>query len=373
MAGSVPDLPGIQAPPEGAREIMVEVMRLLQRPTFKFPGAQPVSFSRENIQDLLREDFLVCEKSDGLRCLMLLSEFVDETGYSEERIYLITRQSEVSWVQNLHIPSDKSSSKPFQVGTLIDGELIKTNNGVTKFLMFDLLAHQRKILTDRSLDKRLGYLNELVFKPFALFCGQEPQAVNEFDFKIYMKPMSQSYRLEGVSKQERDHLSDGLIFTSVPAPYVFGTDPHILKWKPASENSIDFAIRLDFINGDDPNLETDYDSKPKVALLAWHGDHDAEFDELYLDDDTWETWKTYEDGLNYRIIEASKDEEGRWKFLRFRDDKDHGNHISIVKKVLESIFDSITLEDLASYTPEIKQRWEDRERSRRLKRPRPVD
>lgn len=367
--GSVPDLPGVLAPPDGVREIMVEVARLLQLSNLQFPGAQPISFTRENIQDLLNEDFLVCEKSDGLRCLMLLSEFVNEEGGIEERIYLITRKNEVSWVQNLHIDAGSTNHRPFHVGTLIDGELIKTNDGKTRFLAFDILAHERKVLLDRNLEKRLGYLDQFVCKPFAQFCTKEPAAAAQFEFKIYMKPMSQAYRLDSVMRQEREHKSDGLIFTSVAAPYICGTDKHILKWKPANENSVDFAIRLDFINSDNPDEPTDYDAKPNITLLTWTGPSEIDYDLLDLSDEQWAEWKALESPLNYRIVEVIRD-DNKWKFLRFRDDKEHGNHVNVVNKVKQSINDNLTFEELETYIPDIKEQWYKRQSEKRgVKRP----
>lgn len=372
MAGSVPDLPGVVAPPEGARDIMSEVMHLLNRSKAGFPGAQPVSFSRKHIDALMSKNFLVCEKSDGLRCLMLLSQLFVDDGSAVERIYLITRNCEVSWVQNLHVPSERGNPRPFQVGTLIDGELVRSFDGKIRYFMFDLLAHQGKVLTDRNLEKRLGYLDQLVFRPFANFCNHAPTSAASFDFKIYMKSMSQSYRLDSVLSQKREHLSDGLIFTSVPDPYVYGTDPYIMKWKPASENSVDFAIRLDFAHSDDPTVDTDYYSKPNVTLLVWEGKTERDYGTLFISDNEWEAWKALEEPLNYRIVEVVQETtnqgEKRWRFLRFRDDKDHGNHVDIVSKVLESINDSLSLEELAEYIPAIREKWKLRDAS--LKRPR---
>lgn len=362
MAGAVPDIPGVKAPPEGAKEITLEIMRLLGRHSPSFPGAQPVSFARQHLEHaLLDEDYFVCEKSDGLRCLMFLSSL-----NGEERIYLITRKNEVFWVPDLHVPLLENEPSSFHInGTLIDGELVRTQDGRLKYLMFDLLAHNGKSLVERVLDSRLGYLKSGVFKPFQALVAKYPEDTQNFPFKIYMKGMELSYGLEKVLKARLTHLSDGLIFTSRRQPYIFGTDPHILKWKPPNENSVDFVLEMEFNEFEDPSSGEkwlDYDSVPQCNLLAWHGgSKDLPFGHMYLEDDEWEKLKALSEPLNRRVIECIMDDEGRWRFLRFRDDKDHGNHIDTVNSVMESIQDHITDQDLLNAVDTIRDAWHDRQ------------
>jgi len=52
--------------------------RLLQhRNPRSFPGAQPISFERKHLVDLLNQDFKVSEKADGTRYLLYSGVFVD--------------------------------------------------------------------------------------------------------------------------------------------------------------------------------------------------------------------------------------------------------------------------------------------------------
>lgn len=48
--------PGVKAQGELLHEMRREVAQLLERSQIGFPGAQPVSFSRQHIQELLREE-----------------------------------------------------------------------------------------------------------------------------------------------------------------------------------------------------------------------------------------------------------------------------------------------------------------------------
>lgn len=56
MPGSVPNMPGIKADPDLARFFQNEVATLLNRSNTNFPGAQPVSFARNHIQELCNEE-----------------------------------------------------------------------------------------------------------------------------------------------------------------------------------------------------------------------------------------------------------------------------------------------------------------------------
>ncbi|ANB13047.1 Ceg1p [Sugiyamaella lignohabitans] len=297
--------------------------------------------------------------------------------YEEERVFLITRKNEYFWVPDLHFPLRDAMDR-FHEGCLLDGELVKENidgREEIRYLVFDCLALDGRILISRSLDKRLGILRKDLYEPYRDLCNRFPEDIKMFPFMIVVKPMELSYGLQKVFYElipRLKHVSDGLIFTARERGYVFGTDEHILKWKPIEENTVDFQLVLEFAIYTDPDAEskedasyTDYDSKPTCHLYAWHGGQvHKPYGKLFLTDEEWEKLKQLNEPLDERVIECYQDSEGRWRYLRFRGDKDTGNHISVVEKVLESIKDAVSKEELLAACSTIRDRWKEREKIR---------
>ncbi len=142
-----------------------------------------------------------------------------------------------------------------------------------------------------------------------------------------------------------------------------------LKWKPPSENSIDFKLELRFPALASDPAQTDLFAKPEFLLHTWLGQRIYEyFDEMEVDDEEWEKsvsslpvpnhWYTTrgsaltrarfkESGeqLDDRIVEVSWD-NGRsaWRMIRIRDDKPNANHKSVMEKIIVSIEDGVEIE-----------------------------
>jgi len=321
--------------------------------------------------------YYVCEKSDGIRYLLYLTQ--DNQG--NEAHYLIDRKNDYWYInqRNLHFPL-QNDPQAFHMGTLIDGELVMDlmPNGKRepRFLVFDLLALDGKAdLLSKSLDKRLGYFKEHVMKPYKRLFAEYPDELPFQAFQVEMKEMQFSYGIEMMFRQvlpNLKHENDGLIFTCRTSAYQFGTDQHILKWKAPYDNTIDFRMHLDFPVVEPDEFERaegitepfiDYDSVPEAKLLIFTGNEKGapgyeEFQEpLYITESEWETLKALGDPLQDRVIECSMDEEKRWRLYRFRDDKNEANHISTVNSVMDSIRDGVAEEDLLNAAKAIKDGW----------------
>lgn len=377
------DRPGIKMADQDARALRQEVQHLLGREKWDFPGAQPVSFAKRHLEALRSEDYYVCEKSDGLRYLLYLTA---DPATGNEAHFLIDRKNDYWLVSrpSTHIPTP-DDIQSFHKDTLLDGELVMDNVGngryEPRYLVFDCLVLDGQNLMPRELSKRLGYFQEQVFKPYRELYKKYPEEKRYQPFILEMKDMQVAYGIEMMFRQvipKLKHGNDGLIFTCLHSEYKPGTDPHIIKWKAAEENSVDFRWKLQFptVEPDDEDRAagitqpyTDYDNVPPVELQAFHGgagpDAYRPFADLHLEEDEWEELKALGEPLDERVVEVYMDKQKRWRFYRFRDDKTNGNHISVVNSVLDSIQDGVSEEDLLAAAKGIRDNWKRREQEQR--------
>ncbi|KAJ2104948.1 hypothetical protein GGI16_002563 [Coemansia sp. S142-1] len=365
MAGDIPTIPGELVPQHARQALQKLVGELTGTNRLSFPGSQPVSFTKSaSIPELLGSNYLVCEKSDGVRVLVLM--LVVE---GRPQTFFITRKNEYYFAPNCAFPTpDTDPQRPskFHHHTLIDAELVididKSGRAERKLLGFDALIVNGCNSMSFIFEKRLGYLRDHVFKPFERMCHyMTPEQRQRVPISVEMKIFERSYGVAKVQYQTIPrllHKSDGLIFTSVLSPYTPGTCEKIIKWKPASENSIDFKLHVVDANSLD------------VRLLAWQGGNTyAEFGRLAIRPSDFNSGalagiRSVHD-LEGRIGETVHDPEyappAQWRFMRFRDDKPHGNHISIVHKIIESMGDNMELPELINNMVAVRTAWKERE------------
>ncbi|KAF9477572.1 mRNA guanylyltransferase [Pholiota conissans] len=352
----IPDLPGDPVPRHSEQEqwLKAHVARMchLDNPE-KFPGSQPVSFGTKDLEKLEKQDYWVCEKSDGVRVLFLV----------------IDRHNTYREITGIYFPHHENPLMPLR-SSLIDGELVIDVDPITRrekvrFLAFDCLVIDDENVMSKPLDKRYGRLNEWFYKPYAQMIRDHPHVAENQPFSIKVKEINFSYHVEKVFNVDipaLQHGNDGLIYTCVSTPYTPGTDPNILKWKPPSENSIDFKLILRFPPLRYNPQEPDYCAKPLFLLQVWcGGDKYEQYDDMLVEDKEWEDLKKSGEQVDDRIVEVHWDSSiSRWRMMRFRDDKPHGNHKSVVEAILDSIADGVEKEALLARSNAIRTAWKAR-------------
>lgn len=376
------------------------VAKLLQRDHNwrSFPGAQPVSFARSHLEELKKQDYYVCEKTDGQRYLMYLTIETDpETRQSTSYQYFIDRRNNYYFVENPPFPNPDRKPHEFHIDTIMDGELVEDkeeSGSVIKYLVFDLLFINGKDLRSRPLDKRLAYLKSFILKPYKEMLRQNPAYERDLYFHVKDKDTEFAYALpkmffETIPRIKKVHGNDGLIFTCRETSYTSGTDQHILKWKPPEENTVDFLMHMTWVEveaePDDPDQSPykDYDTLPAdIGLFIYHGNHGdyARVGTLYLTAEEWENMKSEDKPLQDAIVECYLEDISpanghqlnggthdmkRWRFHRFRDDKEEANHVSTFESVIASIEDHVTQQDLLDHAEAIRGAWKRREEETR--------
>jgi mRNA guanylyltransferase len=295
----------------------------------------------------------------------------------KELHYLIDRRNDFWYVQGLHFPIP-DNELAFHTNTLIDGELVidtaENKQIQAKYLVFDCLVLDGNSLMNRTLDKRIAYFKERIFDPYRQLYKTYPDEIQYLPFVMELKQMQFAYGIEMMFRQilpNLPHGNDGLIFTCRNTDYKHGTDQHILKWKPEYENSVDFRMELEFpvIQPDEQDRAegitepwTDYDSMPLIQLCAHTGNNSGDewYANMHLEPEEWEKLKSLNQPLDDRIAECYMDERKRWRWMRWRDDKDKPNHISTVESVIESIRDRVTEKELIANAKSIRDEWKKR-------------
>jgi len=364
----IPDLPGNPVPKNSDQDhwLRNHVAALCDLNHDRFPGSQPVSFSTKDLERLENEDYWVCEKSDGIRVLLLVLTNLDT---SDQMVFIVDRHNVYREISGLYFPHHEHPERPLR-STLIDAELVidvdpRTKRETTRLLCFDCLIADNQNVMSKTLDKRYWRLKEVFFKPYAKMLRDHPHMAENLPFDIQVKEVNCSYSIDKVflDINNLQHENDGLIYTSVSTPYIPGTDRTLLKWKPPSENSVDFKLVLRFPPLAGSQTQPDLHAKPVFALHVWCGTEGAKasyehWDTMHVTDDEWESMKASAEQVDDRIVEVCWDPVREyWRMMRFRDDKPQGNHRSVVENIMQSIADGVEKDALLARSATIKNLW----------------
>ena len=185
-----------------------------------FPGPQPISIERAHFSVLNNNPYMVCEKTDGTRVVLLAFTF-----QGKKVTLVINRSLQMVWTP-LNLP------KSAHQGTLIDGELVDKS-----IMMYDAVWVSGEDLKGKNFLDRLEKLEFFVKGIMRL--AKDPVTVKTKSF-VTLDEL-EDFQTQVVPKLP--YKTDGLVFTPVNDPIKLGTHETMFKWKPRDENTIDFQVK----------------------------------------------------------------------------------------------------------------------------------
>lgn len=303
-----------------------------------FPGSQPVSMDRKNIERLHKFPYKVSWKADGTRFMMLVD--------GKDKHFFIDRDNCVFQIKGLTFLNRKESNNHLE-NTLLDGELViqTLDNGekIPRYLVYDIVKFNGQDVGGTTFDTRLICIQKEIIGPREeakkngiIDRNAEPFSVRQKDFWDINPVKNLTKLLSKEFEKVLCHEVDGLILQPSLDPYCPGQCDAVLKWKPPSLNSVDFKLQI--IMEDKPGM-----LRTLVGnLMVVDKGNLVNFGVIKVNKDL----KQY----NNKIIECTYDmEENKWVFLRERTDKSFPNSYNTAFSVCQSIRYPITKEGLIDY------------------------
>ena len=185
-----------------------------------FPGPQPISIERCHFSMLKKGDYVVCEKSDGVRHLLV------STLFGDKKVTILVNRAFDMTIVSVNMP------KGSYQGTILDGELVEKT-----FLVYDAVVVSGTSVKDLGLYKRIESAESLVSGILKMKTDQVTIKVKKF------------YNLKKYKEFITEYLPtvpykiDGLVFTPVNEGIKSGTHETMFKWKPRDNNTIDFQFK----------------------------------------------------------------------------------------------------------------------------------
>ena len=283
----------------------------------RFPGPQPVSIERKHIPLLTSKRYLVTEKTDGERYLLLITE-LDDISYA----VLVNRKNQVFL---LDIAVQTTVCK----GTILDGELIQTKKNKFQFLVFDCVCAFGKSFVNSDFVNRLQTAAEVV---------SNISECKSMDFKIKeFVPLTGLERYMTHVMPKLNHQVDGLIFTPCALPIETGTNYSMFKWKPRYKNTVDFSLHRGQWVKRGSNVNWCYHAK----ILKNSSKTMLQRVTIHVDSTLHEAIQSSQDDVIVECENISLHPEECWRGLFVRKDKTYPNSLLTYSKTKLNIKENI--------------------------------
>jgi hypothetical protein len=287
-----------------------------------FPGPQPISIERKHFPILKGVEYVVCEKTDGERYMM-----VALTYDGKPKCFFVNRAFDMFEVKiNLN--------KKAYDGTILDGELYDNT-----LMVYDAILVNGALVGQFNLDERLAAAEDMMKCIIYMKYDKHRLKMKTFhmmkDFKVFMDEY-----LPTVQQK-----IDGLVFTPMHDPIRLGTHETMFKWKPQEKNTVDFLMKKE------PSRET---PGFKAGVPTWRlyvqekgkPVFESELPFNRMEDEPW-----FEDGAIVECKYITWEEPMWWRPLKRRTDKTHPNNRRTFYRTIVNIKENIQMKEFLDCRP----------------------
>ena len=278
---------------------------------------------RRDMRTLKERTHYVGAKADGTRAFMVL-ESLPHASHPSGLPYVafVGRRGTPRYIQV------KGVDLRLHIGTVVDGELVKTKEGGEYFLAFDLIALGGETMTNKHHSTRLSALQYVI----------NNLKSTEEKLCIMMKPWFR-YTPDMSFKSVRGSIAplpcDGLVFVPERGTLHPGSQRDHFKWKSAHQHTVDLLV-----NPDMTLWLGEQGSLIKAGIPMHIHPHLSDVPDVF-------------EPINPTIVECSfqRTVHSRghpWvpSFVRIRTDKKYPNDIRTAKLTLQNIEEDIRVTEL---------------------------
>ncbi|ABT14547.1 hypothetical protein NY2A_B148R [Paramecium bursaria Chlorella virus NY2A] len=289
-----------------SRDEIIRTMKDLAMDDHKFPrlpGPNPVSIERKDFDKLKQHKYVVSEKTNGIRFVMLFT-----------RIYGLKICVIVDRAMTVYLLPFKNIPKVLFQGTIFDGELcVDRSEKKCAFVLFDAVIVSGITVSHMDLASRV-YAMKRSLKDFKNVL-EDPVIIH---YKSWIPLEHPTIIKNHLDKMKDVYHTDGIIIMSVDDPVVYGRNFNLFKLKPSTHHTVDFIVMNE--NGTigiyDPKLRKNID----VGKLDGYWNQGSIVECAFVD--------------------------GFWKFIQNRPDKTQANDRLTFEKTMLNIEENIMIDEV---------------------------
>mgnify|MGYP001291231940 CR=1 FL=1 len=315
-----------------------------------FPGPQPISLERNDITKLMKYPYAVCEKTDGMRYLLVSLNIQGSSSSSYQSTFLVDRSFRVYTAG----PGLWSCVSVFD-GTILDGEVVReSSTGTYTYYPHDCIIRAGVATAGENFRERYEHSREVS----VLWRKDDPTRNLVGILDLRFKRVYNIKNLAQLLEKGAEHDVDGLVFTPIGLPVQTGTQHSMIKWKEPTKHTFDFEVKINGQRADlylyDSMSYTKYKTISKRTPIGKK--FFSKFDALIAESKmtTLAIDETSNEPARKKYIIECVLEDKEYMPLKLRDDKNRPNSIRTIEKTLLNIEENITLMELIELAQQTK-------------------